>query len=968
MPHHVFISHSSEDKLTADAVCAGLEAHGIPCWIAPRDIVPGEDFPSAIARAIKSSRVMVLIYSSNIFTSEYVKSELEIAFKNNVLIAPFRIEKIEPEEAFELYLSRPHWLEAVTPPLQAHIEELAKSVCQTLGLPYSEIQLPPLPLGTASTTPLRPPAQTQKPVPAPSTRAGWVKSSSFKWIAGIAIVAVLALLVYFFLKNNPLSPKPTLEAGSAIATTLAPTDAVALLPSAESVLAEEPTQAPILGSALDAAASDAAASNAIEPVPQSDVPSAPAPAAAWQPITAIPRFINDFAADPANPSVLYAASGNYADSGTGIYKSQDAGLTWQPVSADLPDQAVHSLAINRSAPSTLFAAVDYDLYASPDGGASWSLRGSPAITPGFEALHLLVTADGQTLFAVGGGDGLMRSQDGGASWLPLSQGLPLERPGQARVLSLAIDPQDESILYAGTGGFVGQGQGVYKSLDGGESWSPANQGMLDYRITALAVSPSDSQVILAGGDSGNLFKSSDAGASWVDLTAALQLTQYSNPRQMREIVFNPQSPQEITLLADNSGVLVSSDGGESWKPFPQPAEWEQPMFSAFAVIFDLQETPGSQPILFTATSSGIDGKAWRYGTASDTPQSSVQETAPQQTAQPTAVVQISGRWQVVNQLPRSINSFAIDPANPQTVLACSSGSGLDGALFKSADGGASWSALPEPDPEDDLTALAFSYPVPSTLYAVTANQGLVFSSQDGGQTFTPGGETGIGMAMARQLIPSPGSASTLFSIADGNGLARSNDGGYSWLPLQNGLPQDDYYVFVMSLAVDPLDTSRLFAGTGGFVGSGHGVYKSSDGGESWSPANQGMFDHSITALAVDPLNPQVIYAGSDFGSLFKSSDGAQTWTDLTSNLQANTPNAPRQIRSILIDPANPQLIYLLADNSGVLYSTDAGQTWKPLAQPSDWDQPMFSAFAVIFGPQPILLVSLADGATFRYAN
>ncbi|HAH65240.1 MAG TPA: toll/interleukin-1 receptor domain-containing protein, partial [Rhizobiales bacterium] len=73
----VFISYSSKDKPIADAVCAGLEANGLRCWIAPRDILPGADWGGAIIDAITGSKVMVLIFSGNANSSPQIKREVE---------------------------------------------------------------------------------------------------------------------------------------------------------------------------------------------------------------------------------------------------------------------------------------------------------------------------------------------------------------------------------------------------------------------------------------------------------------------------------------------------------------------------------------------------------------------------------------------------------------------------------------------------------------------------------------------------------------------------------------------------------------------------------------------------------------------------------------------------------------------------------------------------------------------------
>lgn len=134
MAHDVFISHSVKDKSTADAVCATLEAGGIRCWIAPRDIVPGTDWGESIVRAISQSKLMILIFSSNANSSHQIKREVERAASKEVPIIPFRIEDASPSGALEYYLGTPHWLDAITPPLEHHLQQLAESVKLLLSM------------------------------------------------------------------------------------------------------------------------------------------------------------------------------------------------------------------------------------------------------------------------------------------------------------------------------------------------------------------------------------------------------------------------------------------------------------------------------------------------------------------------------------------------------------------------------------------------------------------------------------------------------------------------------------------------------------------------------------------------------------------------------------------------------------------------------------------------------------------
>jgi len=126
--HDVFISYSSKDKTVADATCAYLESRGIRCWIAPRDVLPGSNYPRSIVEGINGSRVMVLIFSSHSNTSPHVVRELTHAVSRGVIILPFRIEDIQPSKDMEYLIGVPHWLDAMTPPLERHLAQLADTV------------------------------------------------------------------------------------------------------------------------------------------------------------------------------------------------------------------------------------------------------------------------------------------------------------------------------------------------------------------------------------------------------------------------------------------------------------------------------------------------------------------------------------------------------------------------------------------------------------------------------------------------------------------------------------------------------------------------------------------------------------------------------------------------------------------------------------------------------------------------
>lgn len=132
MAHEVFISYASEDKLTADAACTRLEARGIQCWLAPRDVMPGKPYGEAIIDAIDGSRVLVLILSSHSNRSAHIPKEAERAVSNGIAIIPLRIENVLPSRSLQYFIGSVHWLDAFTESPDKHLENLAATVQKLL--------------------------------------------------------------------------------------------------------------------------------------------------------------------------------------------------------------------------------------------------------------------------------------------------------------------------------------------------------------------------------------------------------------------------------------------------------------------------------------------------------------------------------------------------------------------------------------------------------------------------------------------------------------------------------------------------------------------------------------------------------------------------------------------------------------------------------------------------------------------
>jgi hypothetical protein len=141
--HDVFLSYSSHDKTWADAACAVLERHRLRCWIAPRDITPGDEWGAAIVRGIHGSRMMVLIFSGHANASGQVRREVERAISRGMTVMPIRVEDVRPEGAMEYALGNRHWLDAFTPPIERHLELIARSVKTLLGNDGGPADVPP---------------------------------------------------------------------------------------------------------------------------------------------------------------------------------------------------------------------------------------------------------------------------------------------------------------------------------------------------------------------------------------------------------------------------------------------------------------------------------------------------------------------------------------------------------------------------------------------------------------------------------------------------------------------------------------------------------------------------------------------------------------------------------------------------------------------------------------------------------
>lgn len=599
--------------------------------------------------------------------------------------------------------------------------------------------------------------------------------------------------------------------------------------------------------------------------------------------------ILDFAFHPASPSTLYI--GSHA----GLFRSTDSGVTWGQTGFLLP--SVSSVVFDPTTPSTLYLAYSgfsSAVYKSEDGGLRWA-RASQGLPSAFFLDLAIDPANTATLY-VGHSRGISKSTDRAANWLASDSGLPIN----ARVSAVAIDPLSSSTLYA-VANF-----GVFKSTNAGASWTPAETGLAT-PVFAIEVDPSTPSVLYAGTQAG-VYKTLDAGGSWSP--AGMGIPSVS----VTALAIDPSSPEKIYAGTFGGEVFRSADGGASWSAVTNGLPVSSGITNGILV---LAVDPGASATLYAAPlSRGVlksndRGDSWK---ASNTGLRSV--------------------W---------VNSLVVDPAEPAIVYAASR---TFGGVFKSADGGRSWSNLQLLTGAEYCLALAAAATAPTTLYAATDRK--VLKSTDGGAGWTPthagnlvvgftslsvdpsnalklygwnssdiyrssdGGQTWGRLIVGNAFAFVPSNPSILYA-AWGGRMLRSRDDGLTWVFLSLQLSEYDEFT---TLALDPIIPTTLYAGT-----AASGIFKSVDGGDSWHPANVGLDSRHIRALIPDSWG-RSIYAGTsgptffdpggNGGSVFRSTNGGASWSALTGGL----PN--RHVGALAIDPSGTRLHAAIGDGESQL--------------------------------------------------
>ncbi|HZZ87134.1 MAG TPA: toll/interleukin-1 receptor domain-containing protein [Caulobacteraceae bacterium] len=248
MTANIFISYASQDSKVANTLCKALEGRGFKCWIASRDIAPGENFQIAIVRAIRNARIMLLVFTGNSNNSDEMAKELALASQSKLIVVPLRIDDVRPNEAFAYEFATRQWIDFFHD-WETAIEQLANRIAAALQTEsgIAPVAAPPEPVQPAPTPDVIARALADQPAEAamaaapaaatpgpssfqdaPARRGAPVALFVTLGILMVALIGGAAVLLPAFLAKKPVAPAPVAAANAipaAPATSLAVTPA-----------------------------------------------------------------------------------------------------------------------------------------------------------------------------------------------------------------------------------------------------------------------------------------------------------------------------------------------------------------------------------------------------------------------------------------------------------------------------------------------------------------------------------------------------------------------------------------------------------------------------------------------------------------------------------------------------------------------------------------------------------------------
>ena len=590
---------------------------------------------------------------------------------------------------------------------------------------------------------------------------------------------------------------------------------------------------------------------------------------------------------PSDPNVIYAGSGEGLQRpdlsvGDGVYKSTDAGRTWQHLGLREARQ-IAAIVVDPRDPNRLFVAAlghpyganaERGVFRSTDGGRSFEKvlykdENTGAIDVAFDP------ASAQTIYAalwaarqgpweynnayVGPTSGLFKSTDGGSTWQPLTRGLPTAADGLSRI-GIGIAPSEPRRIYAWV---TARTSALYRSDDAGATWTQMNAeprvwGRGD-DFANVRVDPANADIVYAANTS--TYRSSDGGGTFTSIKGAPGGDDYHT------IWINPTNPR-IILIAADQGATITVNGGETWSSW-----YNQPTAQMFHVAADNrfpywlyggQQESGSAGVASRSDYGEITFREWHpvgveeYGYAAPDPlhpgiiyggkvtrfderSGDVQQVGP--------IVVRDGEDRFVRTAP-----ILFSAADPHVLLYATQ------FLYKTINGGRSWTKI-----SGDLSRPRPAVPPSLGIYAAdaakTEHRGVIYA-----------------------IGPSPLNVNVIWTGSDDGAVHVTRDGGATWTDVTP--PDVTAWSKVTQIDASHFDQATAYISVSRFRMDDLTplIFRTRDGGKSWTKITRGLADSaSINVVREDPKTRGLLFAGSE-REVSVSFDDGDTWQPLTLNL------------------------------------------------------------------------------------
>jgi photosystem II stability/assembly factor-like uncharacterized protein len=541
-----------------------------------------------------------------------------------------------------------------------------------------------------------------------------------------------------------------------------------------------------------------------------------------------------------------------------VYSSMNEGQTWTKLSTIRTGTSISRFIQHPDDVRRFFAATDSGLFVSTDAGISWAViavRPSSMVTS-----HTLVIDPYNTKIMYTGiaGRGIYKTTDGGESWRPSNNGLDSLSLIKSDVPDIKIDPLRPDNLYAAM-----RQIGVVRSTDGGASWTKLTSiiGSSGIAPTSIVLNARSPNALCFGMEAGSIYKSVDGGQAWSPTRFG------TGGNRPVNLVVHPTNPDVLYAGTEND-LLISTDFGTTWKSIAN----ELPHVATSVAV-----SPGKPHLTLHAYGEGIglsrstnNGGTWILTQAQLGGSTVTAIAANKRGDRLYAIVGASvHQWTPLVQKWTSASSgLTSGPISSITINADSSSIvhvGTETGIFGTMDGGASWSAGSQ-QLRGKSIGLISAHPIFSTRILVNSKNEL-FVSTNTGATWNPAKPIND-RHHVRSFTYSPNDAGLVFGATTSSGVIMSTNGGLSWESSRYGLTSNE----VSTITLDDKDKLTLYAWTG----QGEG-YRSTNRGLVWDRYSPPWQTGEQVHIAFDRYNPSEILALVGTRELYYSRSGGGTW-------------------------------------------------------------------------------------------